>query len=267
MATVAQALTVATAELGYIETPVNITKYWAAEKPSYQGGAWCGAFVQWCLRKVGMALPLDNPYFVPYVEIWARSNGRWHDAGQAGDLVIFGTPGTYHTGQHIGFVEKPLGSGLYQTIEGNTSPDTRGSQNNGGGVYRRVRNSSWIRGFVRLGYDVAQPAPAPSSGVYLTEDGVLDKGTLKAFQKLWGLPKAQCDGVWGPQTAKACQSFARVKVDGEIGPITIKALQTRVSAPVSGSWAYASTKPDATTKAIEQYINRAIRRGTFSARW
>lgn len=267
MATVAQLLTVATGELGYTESPPdsNRTKYWAAERPGWQGSAWCGAFVQWCLRKAGMPLPLDNPYFVPYVEIWAKANGKWHDKPQPGDLVIFGIPGAYHTAQHIGILEKVREDGFLQVIEGNASPGISGSQNNGGGVYRRLRGPGWIRGFVRLDYDApARPPASTTPGAYLTEDGILDVATLMIFQKLWGVTR---DGVWGPATTRGLQRWVGVTADGVAGPVTITALQRRVSAPVTGTWSYGwRTRPTTTTRALEAYLNRAIRRGTFTAK-
>src|SRR5690625_5976639 len=55
-----QVMKVATAELGYVERggrdgrSGNITKYWKAHYPQWQGQPWCGAFIYWVLRKVGV---------------------------------------------------------------------------------------------------------------------------------------------------------------------------------------------------------------------
>jgi hypothetical protein len=47
---------------------------------------------------------------------------------------------------HIGFVEKWNKSDGY-TIEGNTSPDTKGNQRDGDSVYRKHRNITDIKSF------------------------------------------------------------------------------------------------------------------------
>jgi len=41
---------------------------------------------------------------------------------------------------HFGFADTDWENGSGYTVEGNTSPDNRGSQSNGGGVYRRKRS-------------------------------------------------------------------------------------------------------------------------------
>ncbi len=46
---------VALAEVGYIETPDNITKY--GEFTKANGLAWCGSFVNWCAHQAGVKLP------------------------------------------------------------------------------------------------------------------------------------------------------------------------------------------------------------------
>lgn len=137
-----------------------------------------------------------------------------------------------------------------------------------------------LYGWVRAGMPVeapaapAKPVPAPPvrpttiPGQYLSADGILDVATLKVFQKAWGLSKADCDGSFGPQTRRALQRWVGVKPDGMIGPATRRALRRRVYlAASSAPWPGMSPRPDATTRAIEVYLNRAIRNGTFKARW
>ena len=60
---------------------------------------------------------------------------------QPGDIAIF-------TFGHTGIVERAL-PGSVMCIEGNTSPGQSGSQDNGGGVYRRQRNLALVRAFIR----------------------------------------------------------------------------------------------------------------------
>ena len=58
---------------------------------------------------------------------------------------------------HIGIVEENhADEGWMQTIEGNTSPGSGGSQSNGGGVYRRARNYNSIIGVARPYYETQE---------------------------------------------------------------------------------------------------------------
>lgn len=226
MVTRNQVLRKAASYIGYTERGNNITQFWARQKPSYQGGAWCAAFVvdvlEQCGNKLLKSVPL--PYYTPSMEQWARKNGRWKASinCKPGDVLIFGNGHAVHTG----FLEKQINSRYVQTIEGNTSSGNGGSQTNGGGVYRRVRPRSWVRGCIDMSdaYDrnvgattVAKPtdAPAPTEG---SADG----------------RKLDVDGELGPNTVKALQTFLTKKgydfrghggIDGELGPFTISALQ------------------------------------------
>lgn len=69
-------------------------------------------------------------------------------SASAGDLaVLFGR------GVHVGIVESvDLKRGVVHTIEGNTSSGAAGYQSNGGGVYRRTRPLSAVRGFALVRY-------------------------------------------------------------------------------------------------------------------
>lgn len=129
MATREQVLQTAVSQLGYTESggkdgrSGNITKYWADLRPDYQGGAWCAAFVNWCLKKNGITALLDgptHPFYTPSMEAWAKAEGRWTDSinGKPGDVLIFTERSTIHTG----FLERQHGAGSVQTVEGNGLP-------------------------------------------------------------------------------------------------------------------------------------------------
>jgi cell wall-associated NlpC family hydrolase len=65
-----------------------------------------------------------------------------------GDFVFFKWPGVSHDFcDHVGIY-----AGNGQTIEGNTSSGTSGSQNNGGGVFVRVRGFANVVAVVRPTY-------------------------------------------------------------------------------------------------------------------
>jgi hypothetical protein len=128
---------------------------WQAEFGNRHGGwPWCGAFVGYALRRIG-GLPIGaGVVYTPNILAWARNRTGgfqgfhpWSDR-KRGDLVLMRFPGSgpdpvHHVGIYVG-------DGT--TIEGNTAAGTSGSQNNGGGVYRRKRPESVIVGCGRPRY-------------------------------------------------------------------------------------------------------------------
>lgn len=222
MATASAVLRTAAAEIGYQEKYKNITKYWADLKPSYQGGAWCLAFVQWCLKKNGMWLDVPLPYYVPSAVAWAKEHGRWRAVGtytpKPGDLQVMGDEGRY---QHIGFVEEAQARGVVQSIEGNTSSGIIGSQNNGEGVYRR-RRSSWIRGYIVMTYTVPARSLVPYPG-HQHADATNDDHHVYQIQtrlKQLGLYTDKVDSHFGPNTTRAVKRFQvknGLEADGWVG--------------------------------------------------
>jgi surface antigen len=132
-----QIVAVATAELGLIEGPKdNQTKYQKTNQP------WCGAFVNWVFKEVGVKIP--NCVSTLAGATAFKKNNAWQDAESAtpeiGDCVFFDFP---HDGidriSHIGIVTKVNADGTVTTIEGNTAPDKKGDQRNGGQVCEKVR--------------------------------------------------------------------------------------------------------------------------------
>ena len=130
-------LEVAKAELGYIEGPAdNETKY---QKPKQ---AWCGAFVNWCAKQAEVKIP--NCTYTPAGATAFMDKNAWTLAEQAdpqpGDIVFFDFPGdALDRISHVGIVITNNGDGTVTTIEGNTSPDKKGDQRNGGEVCQKVR--------------------------------------------------------------------------------------------------------------------------------
>jgi cell wall-associated NlpC family hydrolase len=128
---------IATAELGYIEGPAdNQTKYQKANV------AWCGAFVNWVAKQAGVRIP--NCTYTPAGAVAFMDKKKWQDAATAtpepGDIVFFDFPGdALDRISHVGIVVKDNGDGTVTTIEGNTAPDKKGDQRNGGQVCRKIR--------------------------------------------------------------------------------------------------------------------------------
>lgn len=117
--------------------------------------------------------------------------------------------------------------------------------------------TAWAKAGFPLDGTTAAPERDLPRGALLSEDGVLDEGTRKALQRMWGV---KGDGEWGPATRKAIQKWAGVKQDGEIGPKTRKAVQKKIGHPQTGVWNYGwETKRDTTTAFLEAYYNRAVR--------
>jgi hypothetical protein len=132
-----QIVETAKAELGLIEGPKeNQTKYQKINQP------WCGAFVNWVFKEVGVKIP--NCVSTLAGATAFQKNKAWQDAESAtpeiGDLVFFDFP---HDGidriSHIGIVINNNNDGTVTTIEGNTAPDKKGDQRNGGQVCQKVR--------------------------------------------------------------------------------------------------------------------------------
>lgn len=156
-ATGRRALAEAISHIGLVERPVNLTPF--GEWFGVDGVPWCNIFVSYCFR-VGAQVTLCAGFdgagvhrkgcaYVPTTEAWLRATGQW--VGRAtplpGDIAIFNWD-TAGVPEHIGIVERALGGGKFQSIEGNTS---LANDSNGGAVMRRVRLLSQVDGFGRIG--------------------------------------------------------------------------------------------------------------------
>jgi hypothetical protein len=120
------------------------------------GGPWCGT---WCANAaLAGGVTMTSAWrwaSVAFIEYDARlgKNGfiRWThrpDRVRRGDLaVLFGH------GQHVEMVRRIFPRlGYLITDGGNTSPGNTGSQDNGGGSYRRVRKLKDVYGFAVVNY-------------------------------------------------------------------------------------------------------------------
>ena len=128
---------IAGAEVGYIEGPAdNQTKFQKANQP------WCGAFVNWCAKQVALKIP-DCTYTPNGARDFIKQ-GQWIEGEsatpQVGDIAFFDFPADgIDRISHVGIVEAVHANGTVTTIEGNTAPDTKGDQRNGGMVARKIR--------------------------------------------------------------------------------------------------------------------------------
>ena len=131
----------ARAEIGTIEGPKdNETKYGAFTKANFQ--PWCGSFVNWCANQVGLKIP--NCVYTPGGATAFIKKDQWEKAEEAvplpGDIVFFDFPSDgVDRISHVGIVVKDNGDGTVTCIEGNTAPDKKGDQRNGGQVCLKIR--------------------------------------------------------------------------------------------------------------------------------
>jgi hypothetical protein len=250
VASAADVIRIASAEVGYTEGPNNRNKY-APEVGDANNQPWCGTFTDWCLIKAGLTGEPSSVWTPAGLQAY-RKAGRAIDRNgpvEPGDIVYFDWEGGTATSgvDHVGIVTGVRRDGQVETIEGNTSPTSAGSQSNGGGVYRRVRPRSVIAGFGRPAYTSAptppvNPAEAAAFRRYAAAINIRDlskAGTLRQGQRGAGVLALQRglnlaagkglveDGDYGPATTAAVRDLQRLfklEVDGITGPKTIGAL-------------------------------------------
>jgi hypothetical protein len=134
-------IAVAKGELDVIEGPKdNETKYGAFTKANFL--PWCGSFVMWCANEVGLKIPSCVSTVAGATAFMKK--GQWEKAEEAiplpGDIVFFDFPNDgVDRISHVGIVVKDNGDGTVTCIEGNTAPDKKGDQRNGGQVCLKIR--------------------------------------------------------------------------------------------------------------------------------
>lgn len=134
---------VGTTEVGFSNSGPRVNQYLAAVGLG-PGNPWCAAFCFFITDNAGVPSStwdgLANRAYCPTIESWARGKGVLTQKPTRGDFMLlqmWDSEGQYSG--HIGIVEQVEGNQIY-TIEGNTSPQgSGGSDDNGGGVYRRTR--------------------------------------------------------------------------------------------------------------------------------
>lgn len=155
---------------------------------------WCMLFASWAVYQSGGTLPGGIQFNTDTATNKARAEGRLVSKADAqpGDLAIFDWNMSTAATDHVGIIEQNRGS-VYQTIEGNTSAGTAGSQSAGNGVHRRVRATSLVRYVIRPYYTGGStPPPAPAGDGKIDEDGSWGKATTGLAQTVLGTPR---DGI------------------------------------------------------------------------
>lgn len=218
MGTKTQLLNWAKAQLG----TVGGSRYWQDVK------GWSGGGLPWCAIFCSDALKQTNTpcnYFPSTVAFDARDKSVIGSALvnryslQPGDMVSFDWDGD-GGGDHVGIVEKVLGDGVYQTIEGNVSNS----------VGRRTRYASNILFGIRPKY---APEKKELKALPLLKKG--DRGdavtALQLLLQLRGVVRfGVIDGIFGDKTEKSVKEFQQARgiyPDGMVGAKTWPALTSK----------------------------------------
>lgn len=153
--TSADVLRIARSQIGYAEGRNNANKYGAAY--GMDNVFWCQQFVWWVFRQAGAGGEMPKTAVTRVAYPWYRRHRRLVPARDAkpGDVVWFDFSSRLKPVSHVGIVEKNLGRGRLQTIEGNTN---RAGSRSGGAVLRKVR-ASRIVAVGRPHYAAAGPQP------------------------------------------------------------------------------------------------------------
>ena len=137
------------AEAHVVEEPPGSNRTRYGQAYGLDGQPWCAIFVWWCLTRAGLGGAVPKTASVPVLYHWARSMGYVDSTPTRGALACFDW-GSDGVPDHIGPVWAVTGAHSFQTIEGNTSPNDRGPQSNGDGVYLRDRVTQLVAGFIHL---------------------------------------------------------------------------------------------------------------------
>lgn len=252
MSAQSKVLATAAREIGYSRwtDPKRGTKYARETQPVFwprdtwllaNGISYCDLFITWVFWKAlgksfvtSQALPAGASYNTDYR---ASKGGRVKKSqARPGDVLVFDWNWNTAATNHVGILERVLPSGNFQTIEGNTSSGSSGSQSNGGRVARRTRKPSQVRYVIRPVWSKAGVTPvAVSKNVWDTSPRIkgMSKADVKSIQALlvgagYSVGASGVDGSYKADTVaavKAAQKALKLTVDGVAGPDTIAALQ------------------------------------------
>jgi cell wall-associated NlpC family hydrolase len=142
-------LEIASNEIGTEEIHDNKTKY--GKWYGMDGNPWCAMFVSWVYAQAGLSKSIAASTAKGFASCdaglkWFAKKGK---LVQEGDIVFFQFD-TDAQPDHVGIVisnNKILKN--FTCIEGNTSPNNKGSQSNGGGVYKKKRAYATVMAVAR----------------------------------------------------------------------------------------------------------------------
>lgn len=180
MAKASQIVNKALSYVGTAESPpysnnvIFNTDYYGA--PVYGEYPWCMAFV-WDIFRMCDASNLfydgQKTAYCPALMSWAQSIGKFvYGEYKPGDVLFFNFKGL-NEADHTGICVSDNGSYLI-TVEGNTSSDDYGSQDNGGEVAKKTRYKNVIIGAYRPDFEPEAESGWKQDSIgwwYVKEDG------------------------------------------------------------------------------------------------
>jgi cell wall-associated NlpC family hydrolase len=138
----------------YTEGPNNDTVFGKWYGLNHQ--PWCAMFVSKCFDEAGAANLVAASTKKGFAGCdagyaWFAKNKQIVPVGQAqaGDIVFFNFDANPNDTEHVGIVVSNDGKGTLVTYEGNTSGDTKGSQANGDGAFKKKRPYKFVMGVAR----------------------------------------------------------------------------------------------------------------------
>lgn len=146
-------VSVARGELGYQEGANNDTKY--GKWYGLNNNPWCAMFISWCFTQAGQSAAVAASSRKGFASCdaglkWFTKKNKIVPIGDAqpGDIAFFQFDDDAQP-DHVGIVVKNDGKKYLWCIEGNTAANTKGSQSNGDGVYRKKRAYSLVLAVAR----------------------------------------------------------------------------------------------------------------------
>lgn len=125
---------------------------------SLEGAAWCAASIEFCFQVAGIKFG-PNPRVAAAVlqwQDWGQKSKRIRLKAGRGRLcirikLVENANRKHKQDRHIGIVSGIVASsGNVISYEGNTSSGESGSQNDGGGLHRRIRKSDYWTSYIDL---------------------------------------------------------------------------------------------------------------------
>jgi hypothetical protein len=152
-------------EIGVTESPSGSNNNpYAAIAGHANGLAWCATFIAAMAKKAGVTLPSYSAA-TQTMEAAFKAANRYYETAEPGDIAFFDFNSNPSDGsvKHVAIVVDALANGTFRTIEGNTSSSLQGSQDNGGGVYEKIRDRNSITGFGRPNWPAVDRAASSGS--------------------------------------------------------------------------------------------------------
>lgn len=155
LATLRQVLDWCRSQIGVVERPAGSNRNPYGRLFGRDGEPWCGFYVaaSYLQARTDLRSWCDNVGYTPNLLGDLRSVGWGVNIAHAqpGALVFFHSPGGRAGTNHVGVLESiDTRARTVTTIDGNTSPTSKGSQHNGGCVARKTRSWSTVTGVVQV---------------------------------------------------------------------------------------------------------------------